>query len=426
MTTNQVLSQGFGSYLQDILPADVAIAAGAFGVAMMQVRNISAIPVEKFAQVVANIETTAGLSLNGTNVPVDVTLASSSLALIALGSGPNGTYTMADFFGAMSGLPYDWKTIQSLVLTLQTTALIAIYNSLYARLISGVILNIDADIQTLIDAANVEISSIKSSQLTNATKLNTLWDKTGTQLSIEQRARTIGLAPLPSPRDNNIAPYPITQYSFVDAVPRMAIDTRPYMAAQTIEAIADLCTTGGQSIIGMMREARNTARLASAGIPLDNNIPSNPPPKETAALIANGTSNGTTPANPQQTMCDDPTILKPQQAGVYDAATNSYILYNPTPVGSIAGGTVATGAGGGAGGGGAGGGGAGAPSGIGQSVDTGQVSEPGSFAGSPYQELIPPELKVLYTSGVLLPAIPTVQNAIDEVVRCNCDCWEVV
>ena len=415
---NQVLSQGFGSYLKDILPADVAIAAGAFGATMRQIRNVSAIPIEKFAQVVSNIETTKDLSVNGTSVPVDADLANNSLSLIALGSGPHGTYTMSNFLGCMSGLPYDWKTIQSLIIALQTTALSSIYSAIYARLISGIVLDIDSDIQTLINSANAEIAAIKAAQTTKSTQLNTLWNITGTQLTIEQRARVNGLPELPSPRVTTMSTFPTIQYSFVDQIVRYAKNTEPHMYAQTLEAISDLTGIGGQSIVGMMREARNTATLMTAGITLDNNIPDSLSVTEQTSLIANGTIQAavsgtgvpgtgipgssildglelTIPAILAQTDSTG-SLLVPAQYGVYDPTTNSYTLTNPLF------------------------------GGIGQPVDTGSVSEPGSFAGSLYQGLIPPELNVIYTSGVLLPATPTIQSAIDEVVACNCDCWQAV
>jgi hypothetical protein len=64
--------------------------------------------------------------------------------------------------------------------------------------------------------------------------------------------------------------------------------------------------------------------------------------------------------------------------------------------------------------------------GIGSLLDTGQAIEPGSFAGSSYQTLISPELNSIYTSRSLLPSTYTIQEAIDEVIRCNCDCWDNV
>jgi hypothetical protein len=131
---NVVIQQfpvGFGSYLDGILPTDIATAAGAFAVSMQQIRNVSSIPIEKFAQIVTSIETIAGLSINSTNVPVDTTLVTESLPLIALGSGPFGTYTMSDFFGCMTGLPYIGIDINGLMNTIETPTLYDIYNQIY-------------------------------------------------------------------------------------------------------------------------------------------------------------------------------------------------------------------------------------------------------------------------------------------------------
>ena len=50
---------------------------------------------------------------------------------------------------------------------------------------------------------------------------------------------------------------------------------------------------------------------------------------------------------------------------------------------------------------------------------------PGSFAGSLYGNLLPANLNALYTSNNLLPSTYTVNEAIDEVIRCNCDCWDL-
>ena len=128
----QIMPEGFGSYLQDILPKDIATTAGAFSASMQQIKKIRTIPIEKFAQVVATLETTRGLNLvNGTNVPTDTTEAQAALALIALGSGPYGTYTFSDFFGCMSGLPYPWVQIQPAIIALQSSTLTNIYQQLY-------------------------------------------------------------------------------------------------------------------------------------------------------------------------------------------------------------------------------------------------------------------------------------------------------
>ena len=452
----QPIPQGFGSYLDGIMPSDIAKAAGAFSVSMQQIKNISSIPIEKFAQVVNSLETTKGLNVNGSNVPTDTTLADQGLNLIALGNGPYGTYTMSNFLGCMSGLPYIGINIRQLIQQLETTNLYTIYNNLYlavtweqatatwngttftytnrgggyataptvtvggnpatatigtdsnnistfGRIVSisysgiagSVIIDpppgggwptMNTTVQTYIDAANAEIASIKNTQPARAQQLITNWELTGTLLSTEQRAIATGMSlqvPLATAgdREPTIAGYPTTQYTFVDSIPNYAIFTQPHMYSQTLEAISDYNTVGGRSIVAMLRESRNQARLQEAGIPLDNNIDNKLTKNQESQLIGNGTLAGSVPA----TLATD--IGSPDPYGYYDPIDDRYYS-------------------------------------DGVAIDIGQANEPGSFAGSRYQNLISPELSVIYTSDILLPATYSVQEAIDEVIRCNCDCWD--
>ena len=129
---SQVFSRKFGNYLIGILPDDQAQAAGAFSVSMQQVRNIQFVDFEKFAQVVFSLETTANLpNTNGTNVPTDTVLASQGVNLTGAGSGVYGTYTMSDFFGCMTGLPYPWISIFNNIKNIETQNLYNIYRNLY-------------------------------------------------------------------------------------------------------------------------------------------------------------------------------------------------------------------------------------------------------------------------------------------------------
>lgn len=129
----QIMPEGFGSYLDGILPKDLATAAGAFSASMQQIRNIRNVPIEQFAQVASTLElATVGLNLvNGTNVPTEITEAAKALKIMALGSGPYGTYTYSDFFGCMSGLPYPWAKIKPALIALQTDKLQVTYQQLY-------------------------------------------------------------------------------------------------------------------------------------------------------------------------------------------------------------------------------------------------------------------------------------------------------
>jgi len=226
-------------------------------------------------------------------------------------------------------------------------------------------------VQNLIDQANAEIARIFATSLERSTVLNDAWNATGTQLTIEQRAREKGLQPpLATPREDVIATTPVTQTNFVDSISGYALNTKPNMYAQTLESISNLDTQGGQSIVALMREFRNQVRLAEAGIPIDNTIPATLNRKDTSILIANSPSN-----------------FKPY--GYYNPATENYIV-------------------------------------NGSAVPVGKPIVLGSLAGSQYTNIVPPELNTLYTSNTLLPSTYSPQEALDEVVRCNCDCWTLV
>jgi hypothetical protein len=130
-----------------------------------------------------------------------------------------------------------------------------------------------------------------------------------------------------------------------------------------------------------------------------------------------------------QVNCDTGDEITPNPYGFYDPNNNNYYVTNPafTGIGSPG---LSNGADGN-GGQGTGGQGTGSGSGIntgtlGDSLDTGNADAFGSFAGSPYTNLIPSNLNVFYTSKNLLPSTYTVSDAIDEVIRCNCDCWDLI
>ena len=642
----QVAKSGFGSYLTNIVPEDIAITSGAFSAAMQQIRNITTIPIEKFAQIVNSIETIKGLdSVNGTSVPVDTSLANQGLNLTAKGTGPYGTFTFSDFFGCMSGLPYHWKDIYNGIQDLTTTKLENIYHELFLAVtwekayctitVNPYYVNVqpyiaptvsppdpgqpridqlyytvtiaqgdkgggygrgtaptptvtlspnncgasvttsigtnDSDaapngggtfgrvtfsisngsaynygtatnssnnnppnqssgpyappvesitvqapptatlavtaggaiatggtnttgdtyystgsptigtagwpnpmnnvVQGYIQQANDEIQSIFNNKTNVAKALNINYDMAGTQLTVEQRTRYNAIPPVPTPRDRFVNLYPTSQEVFVDTIPELAQDTMPHGAAQTIEAITDVCNPGGQSIVGLMRESRNALRLQELGIEQDNNIPDVLDPALVSVLMSNGTIPGarngidvpntgqkfTNPSNLGISDCSvsntannfSATVaVLPQLLGFLDPATNTYRITNslfdgqggitqdnpvlgPLLSAAIDGLTLNLGPfnnGSGSGIGGSDGAqailtGPVQPIGIGVPSQTGSPVLPDSFAGSPYRNVLAPNLNSAMTSGTLTPSIYSVQEAIDEVIRCNCDCW---
>ena len=584
-TNYQIPETGFGASLHNILPEDIAVSAGAFSYSMRQITNITSIDFEKFAQVVYNLETTKGLNLvNGTNIPTNAALAQVVIDNTAFGTGIGGTYTMSDFFGCMSGLPYLWNDIKSGILNLQTPWLIQRYQFLYLACdweravitvnstfdgsfytITGITINnpgggygreygdppivimpagvvgnqgigiigidpndlstygkligvtytatapqgtnpnigvsvgfpeselylqtelgTDQQITTetgliletqganvypvdeiveYIAEANAEIATIfaLNTNLETITSLNRAYEMAGTQLMTEQRSRYNVLAPVPSPtRSLTLSQYPGTIFTFVDFIPFLATYTVPHMYAQTLEAISDLSLIGGESIVAMMRQARNKIRLQEIGIIQDNNVPDNLNSKVQQLLLANGTAPGalagitvcgitgtedctvfTIPSVLMQTDSDGNQIA-PRPLGFFDPNDESYCLTGGTSVpgqispiqeilaagqnnvnntnilGPSLNGTgpeiadpiiVIR---------------AGASLPVGpciQDLDIGRAVAPGSLAGSASSNLIPIALNTAFLSGTLLPSIFTVSEAIEDVILCNCDCW---
>jgi len=337
--TFQLPQPGFGAFLIGILPDDIAISTGAFSVSMQQINNIAGADIEKFAQVVFSIETTKGLNLvNGTDVPVDTALANAAFAALAKGSGPSGSYTMSDFFGAMSGLPYYWQEIYNNIIDIQTNELNTIYSSLYDLVSSVPSFNIDSAVEALIDQANAEIARILANNQLKAANLNKIYNLVGTQLANEQEARYSVIYPVPSPtRDPKINPYPSTIINFVNSISELAQSTAPNMTAQTLEAITDLSTVGGQSVIALMRQERNQAKLQLAGITLDNTIPGELDPKLAQILSANGTvATGVKGIAVNGVNCnpDNPTTIFTAPACLVNVSNTNELL-SPMPYGYI-------------------------------------------------------------------------------------------
>ena len=127
---NPQITNRFESRLAGILPTDIAQSAGAFAAAMLQIRNIQSMSIEKFSQAVMNLENVSDLNVNGTNVPTNTSLAQSTLAYLALGTDTKGRYSMCDFFGAMTNIHYPHKFLTDQIIGLQTQKLFNIYSEL--------------------------------------------------------------------------------------------------------------------------------------------------------------------------------------------------------------------------------------------------------------------------------------------------------
>jgi len=339
----------YGNRLQQIMPISIAYAADAFGTSMMQIKNIKTMEIEKFSQVVMNLEITSDLAVNGTNKPVDTSTANSALTVLAKGSGDNGLYTMRDFFGSMTDLHYDWAELKAQINALTTPTLITCYNNILT-ILQGTDYT---QLQTWIDNANYEITKIYNENDALAYELNSLYYSFGTKLQKEQDARELALGDL-----TNLTTTVGDITGFMENISQYSLETELYGPAQILEAISDTTTLGGKSLIGSMREVRNAHRLGLTGAEQDNSVESEP-------------------------------LRLPKISGTV-----------PTPL--ITEGPL-----------------------VGVVAITGAAITPGSFAGSQETTLIPDNLDIFKITH-LQPSVINPNKAVQDVIDCNCDCWDLL
>ena len=82
----------------------------------------------------------------------------------------------------------------------------------------------------------------------------------------------------------------------------------------------------------------------------------------------------------------------------------------------------------GGGGGGPGGGGGGGPGGGGGGggLGAGGGGPGGVDSENPPPVIISPPVVQAPGLNTVLPSVPTVDEAIDQVIKCNCDCWDIL
>lgn len=365
--STQVLSR-YGNRLTSVYPLALASVCDAFSTSMMQIKHIKTINIEKFSQVVSNLELVNDLGVNGTQIPTDQTIAKASLTIVAKGSGDKGRYTMCDFYGAMSGLTYDWSTLEAQIKAVQTTNLIQAYNRLIIAMQSLTEVSYTGpSIDSCLSAITNELTTILSNNPNGVNKLNKIYESFGTHLQKEQDARALAL------RDLSELSTTVTDiYSFTQSLNQYATDTVEHGHAQVLEAISNP-DDGGNNLIGVMREARNAQRLGLIGAEQDNEVL-----EEKLSLPK---VNGNVPT----TKSTDP-------------VTGNIIDVPLVTTGPL----------------------------VNVPIYTGGSTGNGSLGLSPFSTLVPSNLNTVDTADVLISSIITPDEAVKQVIICNCDCWDLI
>lgn len=265
-------------------------------------------------------------------------------------------------------------------------------------------------VQNYINQANDEIARIQNNNPTAATAINNTYNTFGTYLKKEQDARELAL-----PGIEDLTSQPSDVVLFVNGSESFGSDTATFGASNVLNQIYDPAFLGGRSLIGGLREARNKARLSLAGGALDNDVNGTaeiPLPRvnglSLSDYITSQPSQGFLSAYPLPPEQEIPPgyIVDPigniipngPDNGYGDAPFDNWNLNKPIPDYSVG---IEV---------------------IDLPIYTGQSDVPGSFAGSPDTDVIPDNLSIIVTPSV--QTILTPNQAIAEVVRCNCDCWD--
>jgi len=297
--------------LQQIIPADQALANKALAVSLAQITNVSALTLPALASAVGNIETTRDLPLISgltTAVPPNVAAYYNTLAT---GTGENGTIQVVDVIGLASGWVATSAFGQTVAIfnTMNMTELTTVYQTMansasgnYGTTDAGPLTipgglpcagsyygnavvdsmtgnitgynptALDGAMGCLVPSANVAIMNLETNYPTQCAELNTLWNSMANQVVTEntlQNTVHLNYANLQAHSTTSI-------YSFIYSLPSYGTQNENGGLAQMLENMSQLNTQGGQAVVATLRQGRNVAALSATGIPNNLTIPVNP------------------------------------------------------------------------------------------------------------------------------------------------------
>jgi hypothetical protein len=166
------------------------------------------------------------------------------------------TPAVASFYSTSIDFATQLNTATTAINALQTAGSLNTLNAAYVAILSAAN---DAAVITQIANANAAIAALSASPY--YTTLNTAWAYMANYLNKEKGYQTkAGIDYF-----NLQASEQVSSMSFVQQLPQYGVQTDACGPAYFIGQITDTSTIGGQSIIGVMREAQNQRRLNAAG-----------------------------------------------------------------------------------------------------------------------------------------------------------------
>ena len=301
--------------LQQIIPADQALANKALGVALAQINGLSTINLPTFSAAVTVLETTKDLPLL-TALTTAMPVAGFYSSVLAEGTGVNGTVRLVDIIGLAGGWIATPNFIETVGLygTMDLTALTAIYLQMVQAMTggfgpvdsgpvvipsgpaAGTYLGVEIDPgpppeynptaadlaqSALRSAALAEIIALQIKYPEQTTELNDLWDQMAEQVVREKYFQDlIGFDFDGFNIDNRVG-----IYGFIYSLPGYGPDTSEGGVAWLLETMAQIPGLGGEAVIGCLREGRNEVALSNSGIYTNTRVPSEADPPEPRAEL---------------------------------------------------------------------------------------------------------------------------------------------
>lgn len=260
----------------------------------------------EIARLSGKVSTLKGLP-DVANVTTTVPAAVSSFysSTLAGGSGPNGTYVIADFFGSAAGVPYNQSLEVAIDFINRNTTILANLNTLYSQMrdvvtstygspptvavpsgpAAGSYATYDAALLALATAANNEIGNVLPKLTANViAEVNSAWYDAAFTIANEPTNRNKA-----SIDYGNLQPnYQLAVSAFVPGIGALGTDTAQGGSAQLFEGLANTANQYGQAFVGAMREGRNQLGLGQINVGLDNGIPSQPAQVPPQAVLSSG------------------------------------------------------------------------------------------------------------------------------------------
>lgn len=314
--------------LQQIIPADQALANKALSVALAQINGLSFVGLPVFGAAVKNLETTQSLpQLTALEQAVPPAVANAIVSLLAVGKGVNGNVRLVDILGLAGG----WiatsnfsKTVE-IFGTMDLSTLTLIYQTMAGVFDGTYDSGVDPDgyaivtiplglpgagtynpitapnpgtppptnilvtsaatvaiTTALTPAALVEIANLQATYPEQTNELNAVWTEMVEQVDVEQTLQAV----IPIPWSDLTTDDRNSIYGLVYSLPDYGADTREGGVSWLLEKMAAIGTLGGEAIIGCLREGRNQVALNNAGIYTNSKVPGEPiPPPPEAELL---------------------------------------------------------------------------------------------------------------------------------------------